>query len=127
MAPLYDALNEPLKKDVPALLAQATNPDYRSCSTEADCLDRTKLAEAFRFYGSIVPDLRWEVRDVWTSGNHIVVRGRASGTPVKPFFGVPPSGKRFETTSIDMFTVKSGKLSTAYHLENWTAAMDQLM
>src|SRR5262249_10521713 len=29
-APLYDALNQPAKKDVSALLAQATLPDYRS-------------------------------------------------------------------------------------------------
>ncbi len=34
VAPLYDALNEPGKKDVAALLATATNPDYRSYSTE---------------------------------------------------------------------------------------------
>ena len=27
VAPLYEALNEPTKKDVPALLANATNPD----------------------------------------------------------------------------------------------------
>jgi hypothetical protein len=30
--PLYDVLNEPVKKDVAALLAAATNPDYRSYS-----------------------------------------------------------------------------------------------
>ena len=68
----------------------------------------------------------WQVQEIWTSGDRIVVRGRASGTPVKPLFGVPPSGKRFETTSIDMFTVRHGKLSTAYHLENCLAAMDQI-
>src|SRR5437773_6073076 len=30
VAPLYDALNEPAKKDVAALLAKSTHPDYRS-------------------------------------------------------------------------------------------------
>ena len=39
VAPLYEALNEPLKRDVSSFLAQATNPDYRSCSTLTDCLD----------------------------------------------------------------------------------------
>ncbi len=33
VAPLYDALNQPGKKDVAALLAKATHPDYRSYST----------------------------------------------------------------------------------------------
>ena len=30
VAPLYDALNQPNKKDVAALLAKAVNPDYKS-------------------------------------------------------------------------------------------------
>jgi predicted ester cyclase len=93
VAPLYDALNEPLKKDVLALLSQAANPDYRSCSTNQDCLGRDALAAQFKVFGSIIPDLRWTIKEVWTSGNRIVVRGEASGTPVAPLFGVKPSGK----------------------------------
>jgi predicted SnoaL-like aldol condensation-catalyzing enzyme len=33
VSPLYNALNEPWKKDVAALLTEATHPDYRSYST----------------------------------------------------------------------------------------------
>ena len=51
VAPLYEALNEPTKKDVPALLAKATNPDYRSCSTNSDCLSRNQLAGVFAPWG----------------------------------------------------------------------------
>jgi predicted ester cyclase len=126
VAPLYDALNEPSKKDVVALLAKATNPDYRSCSTNQDCLNRTQLAGQFKFFGKVIPDLHWRVVDLWTSGNHIVVRGEATGTPAAPLFGVAPTGRSFRTISIDMFTVTNGKLSTAYHVENWEAATDQI-
>jgi hypothetical protein len=52
VAPLYEALNEPMKKDVSGLLAQATNPDYRSCSTFTDCLDRESLAKVFKAMGN---------------------------------------------------------------------------
>ena len=38
VTPLYEALNEPAKKDVAALLAKATNPDYRSYSTTVPTL-----------------------------------------------------------------------------------------
>jgi acyl-CoA synthetase (AMP-forming)/AMP-acid ligase II len=51
VAPLYEALNEPTKKDVPALLAKAANPDYRSCSTNSDCLSRDQLAGYSRPWG----------------------------------------------------------------------------
>ncbi len=126
IAPLYDALNGPTNKDVVALLAKATNSDYRSCSTNADCLNRTQLATQFKIFGGIIPDLRWRVLDVWTAGNRIVVRGEASGTPVAPLFGAVPTGRPFKTISIDMFTVANGKLSSAYHVENWVAAIEQI-
>ena len=126
VAPLYEALNEPTKKDVPALLAKAANPDYQSCSTNSDCLSRDQLAGVFTALGKIIPDLHWTIKDIWTSGNRIVVRGEATGTPTGDLFGVKPTGKSFKTISIDMFTVKDDKLATAYHVENWMAAMEQI-
>jgi predicted ester cyclase len=126
VAPLYEALNEPTEKDVPALLANATNPDYRSCSTNSDCLSRDQLAGVFTALGKIIPDLNWTIKDIWTSGDRIVVRGEATGTPTSELFGVKPAGKSFKTISIDMFTVRDGRLATAYHVENWLAAMEQI-
>src|SRR5437867_7386549 len=126
VAPLYEALNEPTKKDVPALLANATNPDYQSCSTNSDCLSRDQLAGVFTALGKIIPDLHWTIKDIWTSGNRIVVRGEATATPTGELYGVKPTGKSFKTISIDMFTVKDGKLATAYHVENWMAATEQI-
>lgn len=126
VASLYDALNEPSKKDVAALLAQATNPDYRSCSTNQDCLDRDHLAVQFKAFGAIIPNLHWAIMDIRVSGNTITVRGEATGTPVAALFGVKPTGRSFRTISLDLFTVKNGKLETAYHVENWTAAMQQI-
>ena len=126
VAPLYDALNEPLKKDIPALLASAANADYRSCSTNQECQGRDELAGRFKAFGTIIPDLHWTIEDIWTSGDRIVVRGEASGTPVEPLFGVKPTGKSFRTISIDTFTVRDGKLASAYHVENWAAAMQQI-
>jgi predicted ester cyclase len=126
VAPLYEALNEPTKKDVLALLANATNPDYQSCSTNSDCLSRDQLAGVFTALGKIIPDLHWTIKDIWTSSNRIVVRGEATGTPTGELYGVKPTGKSFKTISIDMFTVKDGKLATAYHVENWMAATEQI-
>lgn len=126
VAPLYDALNEPSKKDVAALLAQATNPDYRSYSTNEDWLTRDQLVEVFKTIGSVTPDLHWTIEDIQTFGDQIVVRGEATGTPVREFWGAPPTGKRFKTMAIDVFTVKNGKLASAYHVENWMTALQQI-
>jgi predicted SnoaL-like aldol condensation-catalyzing enzyme len=126
VAPLYDALNQPAKKDVAALLARATNPDYKSYSTNDDWLNREQLADVFKTIGSAVPDLRWTIKDVLVSGDQIVVRGEASGTPERELFGANPTGKSFKTMSIDVFAVKGGKLASAFHVENWVGALQQI-
>jgi len=126
VAPLYDALNEPSKKDVNALLAKAANPDYKSFNTNEDWLSREQLADVFKNMGKIIPDLHWEIKDIQTLGDQIIVRGEATGTPVGEFWGAKPTGKSFKTMAIDIFTVKSGKLASAYHIENWVTAVQQL-
>ncbi len=126
VAPLYDALNEPGKKDVKALLAKAAHPDYKSYSTNEDWLTREKLADVFKMLGSIIPDLRWTIKDIQTFGDQIIVRGEATGTPTGEFFGAKPTGKSFKTMAIDIFTVKNGKLASCYHVENWMAALQQI-
>ena len=126
VAPLYDALNEPAKKDVSALLAKSTNPDYKSFHTNQEGLSRDQLADVFKMIGSAVPDLRWTIEDIQTLGDQIIVRGEASGTPTGELFGAKPTGKSFKTMAIDIFRVKNGKLASAYHVENWMAALQQI-
>jgi predicted ester cyclase len=126
VAPLYDALNEPANKDVASLLAEAANPDYRSYHTNEEWLTRDQLADVFKTMGRIVPDLRWSIEDIQTFGDQIVVRGKATGTPVSEFWGAGPTGKGFNTMAIDIFTVRNGKLSSAYHVENWMTALQQI-
>lgn len=125
-APLYDALNQPSKKDVAALLAQAALPDYRSYHTNEEYVSRDQLAEIFKGIGASVPDLRWTVRDIQVFKDQVVVRGEATGTPTGEFWGAKPTGEGFKTMAIDVFTVRNGKLASAYHVENWMTALQQM-
>ena len=50
----------------------------------------------------------------------------ATGTPTGEFWGAAPTGKGFKTMAIDLFTVRDGKLASAYHIENWMAALEQM-
>jgi predicted SnoaL-like aldol condensation-catalyzing enzyme/ketosteroid isomerase-like protein len=126
VAPLYDALNQPAKKDVNALLAQAANPDYKSFHTNEDWLTREQLVDVFTMLGTIIPDLRWTIKDIQTFGDQVIVRGEATGTPTGELFGAKPTGKSFKTMAIDIFSVKNGKLASAYHVENWITACQQI-
>jgi predicted ester cyclase len=73
-----------------------------------------------------VPNLKWEVMDILNDGPRYIVRGRATGTPVKPFLGVEPTGKSFDIMSIDIHTVRNGKIVESYHVEDWAGAIRQL-
>ena len=126
VAPLYDALNQPAKKDVSALLAQAAHDDYRSFHTNEEFVTRDQLAEVFKNMGVIIPDLAWVIKDIKTIGDTVVVRGEATGTPIAEFWGAKPTGKGFKTMAIDVFTVRDGKLATAFHIENWMTALRQM-
>ena len=126
VAPLYEALNQPQKKDVRALLAQACHHDYRSYSTNEEWLSRDALADVFKHIGASVPDLSWTVKDILVSGDRVIVRGEATGTPTGEFWGVPATGKSFKTMALDVFTIKGDKLALAYHVENWVGAIQQI-
>jgi predicted ester cyclase len=47
-------------------------------------------------------------------------------TPAGDLFGVPHTGKSFRMMAIDIQTVKDGKISKTYHMENWPSALGQL-
>lgn len=86
------------------------------------------MLNTIAYLGQVVPDLKWEPLEIIeTDDNRFVVRGRATGTPVGPFFGVDPAtGKGFDIMSIDIVTVADGKIVHIYHLEDWTGAIAQL-
>ena len=58
--------------------------------------------------------------------DQIIVRGEAIGTPVSEFWGAKSTGKSFKTMAIDIFRVKNGRLASAYHIENWMTALQQI-
>ena len=77
-------------------------------------------------FGQLIPDMTWKIEEMIVSGNRVIVRGRASGTPTAPMFGVDGKGKSWDIMSIDIHTVENGKIVTSYHVEDWAGAIRQL-
>jgi predicted ester cyclase len=126
VAPFYDALNAAPGKDVADSLGRVTAPAWVSCGTNDACVAREQVAAAIAARHKSIPDLRWEIREVLVSGNRVIVRGEASGTPAGDFMGVPHGGKSFKLMSIDVHTVEGGRLVRSYHVEDWAGAVRQL-
>jgi predicted ester cyclase len=127
VTPIYDALTRPGNKDVGALIKSVTSADFQSCSNEGECVDQAAAIARLKGLASVVPDLNWTIKELFVSGEStIIVRGEATGTPIRTFRGAEPTGRRFRTMSIDLYTVTDLRISRSYHVENWTAALRQL-
>jgi predicted ester cyclase len=112
---------------VEALIKSVTSADFQSCGNEGDCADQDALITRFKGLASVVPDLNWTIKELFVSGdNAIIVRGEATGAPIKTFLGAEPTGRSFRAMSIDRYTVAGARISRSYHGENWTAALRQL-
>ncbi len=77
-------------------------------------------------FGKLVPDMNWDMVEVIEAGDKVIVRGRATGTPQGPMFGVDGQGRGFDIMSIDIHTIKDGKIVETHHIEDWSTALRQL-
>jgi predicted ester cyclase len=126
VSPFYDMLNKPATKDLKALADAAIAPEWRSYSGEGVFKTRDEFIGQVTGFGKLIPDLAWDLKEVFVDGNHVIVRSEATGTPVGPLFGVAPGGKSFRIMTIDIHTVQGDKLIAAHHVEDWAGAIRQL-
>jgi predicted ester cyclase len=127
VGPIYDALTRPGEKDVEALIKSVVVADFQSCANDGDCAGRDAVIARFKGLASVVPDLAWTIKEIFVSNDDtVIVRGEATGTPVKMFLGIEPTGRSFRTMSIDLYTVANSQIVRSYHVENWTLAARQL-
>ena len=58
--------------------------------------------------------MRLEITEMAEEGDSVVVRFREAGKSIAPFRGMPVTGKSFEVTAIEWFTVVDGRI-----VERW--------
>jgi predicted ester cyclase len=126
ITPFYKSLNAEFTKESADLIRQAAAPDWTSCGANDVCNSRDEVIAGIAARLKSVPDLKWQIKDILVSGNQVMVRGEATGTPSGEFFGTPHTGKSFKIMSIDVHTIEGGKMVRSYHIENWMGAVRQL-
>jgi hypothetical protein len=126
IAPFYDGLNAGAGKDIAGILTKATTPEWVSCGGNDQCGPRDKVIPGIVGLHQAIPNLKWVIKDVLVSGDKVIVRGEATGTPAGEFLGVPNTGKSVTMMSIDIHTIKGGKIVKSYHIEDLMGAAGQL-
>ncbi|QDO06397.1 ester cyclase [Streptomyces sp. S1D4-23] len=64
-----------------------------------------------------VPDLHWELQELLFDGDRLAARLVNTGTPVKPWLGVAPTGASFEIVEYAIYQVRDWRFvhMTALH------------
>lgn len=123
----YDLLSDPGNATYVEAFQGVTSVGWESIG---DYSGKTKSREAFLGqmggFAQLLPDLNWAIQDVHQDGDTVIVRSRATGTPVAPFFGVDGQGRSFDILTIDIHEFEGGKIVRTYHVEDWATALQQL-
>lgn len=127
---IVDTFYGALTASAPAIVEQRLNavvdPAWRNCSSDDVCQD---LAATIRRWGGridVVPELQWRRVAVLVADDQLVVRVEATGTPKATFLGLAPSGRSFRVMTIDIHTVRDGRIVETHHVEDWAGALRQL-
>src|SRR5271168_2324015 len=128
IAPWYSLFNVATRGDVKAIQEQVLTTDYESCSgyLPGECWGRDISIKVVSNFANSIPDMKFDIKEVLVAGDRVIVRGEVTGTPAGDLFGVPHTGKSFSVMTIDIQTIKDGKIAKTYHMENWLSALAQL-
>jgi len=100
--------------------------DFQSINAK-ETKGKAQLIGQVAGFWKLMPDMKWEIKDMVQEGNQVVVRSELSASPIGNFMGMDLDGtKSFKTMAMDMHTVENGQIKTVYHIEEWTTAIAQL-
>jgi steroid delta-isomerase-like uncharacterized protein len=128
IAPWYSLFNVASRDDVKAIQEQILTEDYQSCSgyLPGECWGRDTSIKVVANFANTIPDMKFDIKEMLVAGDRVIVRGEVTGTPSGELFGVPHSGKSFRMMAIDIQTIKDGRITKTFHMENWLSAIGQL-
>ena len=69
---------------------------------------------------------RFTVEEMIAEGDRVVVRWTGSGTHVGAFMGIPPTGRSFTISGIDIYRMADGKMAEHWHVVDQLALLGQL-
>ncbi|MEI6411556.1 MAG: ester cyclase [Bacteroidota bacterium] len=100
--------------------------DFQSINAK-ETKGKAQLIGQVAGFWKLMPDMKWEIKDMVQEGNQVVVRSELSASPIGNFMGMELDGtKSFKTMAMDMHTVENGQIKMVYHIEEWATAIAQL-
>ena len=88
------------------------SPDYSwyMPANNTNKLTREEEAASVKLLWSAFPDIRWNIEEIVSSGNLVMVRFTTKGTHKGEYQGIPPTGEKWESGGIFLARLEEGKL-----------------
>ena len=71
-------------------------------------------------------DGHWEIEEMFSAGDRVVVRWTGSGTHVAEMNGIPPTGRSIEVDAISIHRVAGGKIAETWEVWDTLGVLQQL-
>jgi steroid delta-isomerase-like uncharacterized protein len=68
----------------------------------------------------------WQIEDIFSSGDRVVVRWTGSGTHVGEVNGIPPTGKAISVDAITIHELRDGKIAETWEVWDTLGFLQQL-
>jgi steroid delta-isomerase-like uncharacterized protein len=82
-----------------------------------------------QFYATLrasFPDLHFTIEDQVAEGDRVVTRWTARATHTSEYQGIPPTGKQYMMTGIDIDRIANGKIVECWSIEDQLSLLQQL-
>ena len=109
---LVDAVLAPDWSDIPLAPGQVAGPEG--------------IKTIISNMATALPDLKVTIHEMVQEPGKIGVRAEMSGTHRGVLFGIPATGKQVSIRLYDFHTIKNGRLTTTWHMEDWLGLFLQL-
>jgi steroid delta-isomerase-like uncharacterized protein len=77
--------------------------------------DRANLRQQIDAWRRAFPDLKVHVDEAIAEGDALAVRMSWQGTHKAEYLGAPATGKRVQTSAVDILHVREGRITEAWH------------
>lgn len=75
---------------------------------------------------SAMPDLRFEIEDIFSAGDRVVMRLLMRGTHQGELLGVSGSGRTIEISEMNIYRIAGGKIAETWQLPDYAGLLRQL-
>jgi steroid delta-isomerase-like uncharacterized protein len=103
-------------------------PEYgwHTPANNPNALTREQEAEFVKLLWAGFPDMRWDIAEVITRGDRVVVRFTVKGTHQAEYQGIPATGNKVEIGGLWVGRIKNGRLIEAREEADVMGLMQQL-